>query len=443
VSVSCLSVSCLSVSCLSVGSGTVDAMDTTTLLVGLAAVVIGAVLGWSLGRGGAGHELARARAERDLLAERLAAREALDEDDRQTAAELAPLRLALSRMEAQVRDLERDRVEQFGSVGERLGEVARQTAELRDQTASLSGALNSSGVRGTWGEAQLRRILEHSGMLARCDFEEQVSAVSQHDATVRPDVVVHLPGDKLLVLDSKAPLGAFLQAQADGITTGERTGLLRQHARALRGHVDALAAKSYWSAFTTTPELVICFVPSDAVLAAALQAAPDLYDHAQARKVVLASPATLLALLRALAFAWQQDTLADNARELVRLGTELHQRIGTLGRHVSAMGSALRRSVETYNSMVGTLESRVMVTSRNLQQVGIAESAHPDLEPVRASVRPLTAPELISDELTEVAGVRDEIDPDLAAGPGQSQGAGPGRDDAGPGYSSESWRRKA
>ena len=403
------------------------------VLTAVLAGALGLLVGWLLARGAGSAALARARAERDLLAERLAAREALDEDDRQTAAELAPLRLALGRVESQVRELERDRQEQFGSVGERLGEVARQTAQLREQTAGLSGALNSSGVRGTWGEAHLRRILEHSGMLARCDFDEQVSAVSQHDLTVRPDVVVRLPDDKVLVLDSKAPLSAFLRGQADGISAEERTGLLRQHARSLRGHVDALAGKAYWSAFTTTPELVICFVPSDAVLAAALQAAPDLYDHAQSRRVVLASPATLLALLRALAFAWQQDTLADNARELVRLGTELHQRIGTLGKHVTAMGSSLRRSVETYNAMIGTLESRVLVTSRSLTEAGVAESAHPTPEPVRATPRTLTAPELLADELAEVANARAEIDPALTA---------PAEVDAAP-YSSESWRRKA
>ncbi|WP_109472144.1 DNA recombination protein RmuC [Ornithinimicrobium cavernae] len=409
-------------------------MDTSTLLVGLAAAALGLLIGWMLARSSASAALARTRAERDLLGERLTARESLDEDDRQTAAELAPLRLALSRVEAQVRELERDRQEQFGSVGERLGEVARQTAELREQTAGLSGALNSSGVRGTWGESQLRRILEHSGMLARCDFDEQVSAVSQHEVTVRPDVVVHLPQDKVLVLDSKAPLSAFLRAQADGLPHDERTGLLRQHARALRGHVDSLAGKAYWSAFRTSPELVICFVPSDAVLAAALQAAPDLYDHAQSRKVVLASPATLLALLRALAFAWQQDTLEGNARELVRLGSELHQRLGTLGRHVTAMGSALRRSVETYNSMIGTLESRVMVTSRSLQEAGVAGPGHPTLEPVTAAVRPLTAPELITEELAEVAGTREEIDPALTT---------PVTGGGSPSYSSESWRRNA
>ena len=404
-------------------------METWIIMPALVLAAVGVVAGWLLGRASGTAALARVRAERDLLAERLATREALVEDDRQTAAELAPLRQALGRVESQVRDLERDRQEQFGSVGERLGEVARVTAQLREQTAGLSGALNSSGVRGTWGESQLRRILEHSGMLARCDFEEQVSSVSEHDVTVRPDVVVHLPDDKVLVLDSKAPLSAFLRAQADGLSGEERTGLLCQHARALRGHVDALAGKAYWSAFRTTPELVICFVPSDAVLAAALQAAPDLYDHAQARRVVLVSPATLLALLRALAFAWQQDTLADNARELARLGGELHQRLGTLGRHVTSMGSALRRSVETYNSLIGTLESRVMVTSRSLAEAGVAESAHPPLEPVTSTPRPLTAPELVHDELLAVSGDREEID--LAATrPGQA-------------YSSDSWRKKA
>lgn len=391
-------------------------MQIATVLLLLVALAGGLLLGALIARFAAAAELARTRAERDVLRERLAGCEARSQEDRQTASELAPLRSALGRMESQVRDLERDRAEQFGSVGERLGEVARQTAQLREQTASLSGALNSSGVRGTWGEAQLRRILEHSGMLPRCDFDEQVSAVGTHDATVRPDVVVHLPDDKVLVLDSKAPLSAFLRAQADGIPGPERAALLSQHAEALRGHVNTLAGKAYWNAFRTTPELVVCFVPSDAVLAAALQAAPDLYDHAQGHRVVLASPATLLALLRALAFAWQQDTLADNARELVRLGTELHHRLGTLGRHVRSMGAALRRSVESYNSMIGTLETRVMVTSRQLREVGVADTGHATLEPVTAAIRPLSAPELLTAELAEVDQGREDIDPDLAAG---------------------------
>ncbi|WP_237767499.1 DNA recombination protein RmuC [Serinicoccus sp. CUA-874] len=249
--------------------------------------------------------------------------------------------------------------------------------------------MSASGTRGTWGEVQLRRVMEHAGMLARCDFDEQVSAISRHDARVRPDAVVRLPGDKVIVVDSKAPLSAFLRAQAPERSGDEVDALLGEHAAALRTHVDGLAAKDYWSAFATSPELVVCFVPSDAVLAAALRAAPDLYDHAQSRKVVLASPATLLAVLRATALAWQQDALAGNARDLLALGSELHQRLGTVGRHTRAMGSALRRSVETYNQLVGTLESRVMVTSRRMSELGLAEAGPEPLPVLESAPRPV------------------------------------------------------
>ncbi|WP_130014323.1 DNA recombination protein RmuC [Serinicoccus sediminis] len=379
-------------------------MSTTVtgLLPLLVALLVGLVLGWLLGRARtaarlarAGTELALAQADRDRERSRGAELEQLlaeagreEETDRRTAAELAPLRSALERVERQVRTLERDRVEQFGQVGEHLDQVASQTRALQQQTAALSGALSASGTRGTWGEVQLRRVMEHAGMLARCDFDEQVSAVSRHDARVRPDAVVRLPGGKVLVVDSKAPLSSFLRAQAPQCPPDQVDDLLRDHAVALRGHVEALAAKEYWSAFTTSPELVVCFVPSDAVLAAALRAAPELYDHAQSRKVVLTSPATLLAVLRATALAWQQDALAGNARELLALGTELHQRLGTVGRHTRAMGTALRRSVETYNQLVGTLESRVMVTSRRMTELGLAESTHDPLPGLEVAPRP-------------------------------------------------------
>ncbi|PZU47938.1 MAG: DNA recombination protein RmuC [Arsenicicoccus sp.] len=378
------------------------------------ALLVGVALGWLVGRSGlrarlarADTEVALARADRERERSRAGELEQLleetgqeEETDRRTAAELAPLRASLERVERQVRTLERDRVEQFGQVGEHLDQVVAQTRALQEQTAALSGALSASGTRGTWGEVQLRRVMEHAGMLARCDFDEQVGAVSRHDARVRPDAVVRLPGDKVLVVDSKAPLSAFLRAQAPERSPAQVDDLLRDHAAALRGHVDALAAKDYWSAFTVSPELVICFVPSDAVLAAALRAAPDLYDHAQSRKVVLASPATLLAVLRATALAWQQDALAGNARELLALGTELHQRLGTVGRHTRAMGSALRRSVEAYNQLVGTLESRVMVTSRRMSELGLAEDQHPVLAPLEVAPRP-TGPDWLAAELAD------------------------------------------
>ena len=299
-------------------------------------------------------------------------------------------------------------MEQFSQVRVQLADVATTTSALRSQTASLVGSLNASTIRGNWGEVQLRRVLEHAGMLARCDFEEQVSAVSSHERGVRPDVVVRLPGDKCLVVDAKAPLTAFLGAQADGIEPAERSRLLAAHATSLRGHVDSLATKAYWSAFTNTPEMVVCFIPGDAILAAALAADPALFDYAQARRVVLASPGTLLALLRTVAFTWQQDALTANAQLLLTLGSELYSRLGTLGSHATRMGASLQKSVESYNALVGALESRVMVTARKMHEIGLAQTPLPETGPVETAPRPLTATELIAALDKDVA--RPELD---------------------------------
>ncbi|AXH97608.1 DNA recombination protein RmuC [Ornithinimicrobium avium] len=374
------------------------------------ALAVGAVVGAALARAGARAGLVRAEAERDGWARQAQGLEDALAQERGSAAQLAPLGQALRRVEEQVHVLERDRSRQFGEVGVQLADVAEQARALHRQTAALSGALNSSGTRGTWGEVQLRRVLEHAGMLERCDFDEQVSAVTRHDARVRPDAVVHLPGGKSLVVDSKAPLTAYLRAQGEDVPAEEAARLLRDHARALRGHVETLAGKDYWSAFASSPELVVCFVPSDSVLAAALRAEPDLYDHAQSRRVVLASPATLLAVLRATALAWQQEALTANAQQLLRLGTELHQRLGTVGRHLGSMGSSLRRSVETYNHLVGTLESRVLVTTRRMHELGLVEEAVEAPPPVDASPRPLTSAELLADELESATPRRDDLD---------------------------------
>ena len=379
-------------------------------------ILIAAVVGMLIGGAGAwlvarvlfaGHSAALAT-ERDLMRERVIDLEAMISDDAQTATMLAPLRDALVRVERQVGTLERDRVAQFSQVSVQLADVATSTNALRSQTASLVGSLNASTIRGNWGEVQLRRVLEHAGMLARCDFEEQVSAVSSHERGVRPDVVVRLPGDKCLVVDAKAPLTAFLGAQADGIDSAERSRLLVAHATSLRGHVDSLATKAYWSAFTNTPEMVVCFIPGDAILAAALAADPALFEYAQARKVVLASPGTLLALLRTVAFTWQQDALTTNAQLLLTLGSELYSRLGTLGSHATRMGASLQKSVESYNALVGALESRVMVTARKMHEIGLAQTPLPETGPVETAPRPLTATELIAALDKDVA--RPELD---------------------------------
>ena len=373
------------------------------MIASLVGMLIGAVVAWLVARVLFTGRSAALSTERDLIRERVIDLETAISDDAQTATMLAPLRDALVRVERQVGTLERDRVEQYSQVSVQLADVTTSTNALRSQTASLVGSLNASTIRGNWGEVQLRRVLEHAGMLARCDFEEQVSAVSSHERGVRPDVVVRLPGDKCLVIDAKAPLTAFLSAQADGIEPAERSRLLAAHATSLRGHVDSLATKEYWSAFTNTPEMVVCFIPGDAILAAALAADPALFEYAQTRRVVLASPVTLLALLRTVAFTWQQDALTANAKLLLKLGSELYSRLGTLGSHATRMGASLQKSVESYNALVGALESRVMVTARKMHELGLAETPLPETGPVGTATRPLTATELIAALDPEVA----------------------------------------
>jgi DNA recombination protein RmuC len=362
------------------------------LILGL---VVGGAAGWWSARGSAAAALASARTEADLLRERVVDLEAAVSDDAQTAAALGPLRDALVRVEQQVGTLERDRTSQFAALETTIAAVHQSTTALGRQTQSLAGSLNSSTVRGAWGEVQLRRVLEHAGMLARCDFDEQVSRVSRHQRQVRPDVVVRLPGDKYLVIDSKAPMGAFLGAQADDLPSAERRDLLRAHAASLKSHVTALAAKDYWTAFENSPEMVVCFVPSDAMLAAAMSADPALHEDAMARRVVLVGPGALLALLRTVAFTWQQDALTAHARDVMTLGRDLYDRLGTLGSHTMRMGTALQRSVEAYNQMVGALESRVLVSARRMHQAGIVERPLPAPQPLEAGPRVLTAMELI------------------------------------------------
>ena len=256
-------------------------------LVGL---VTGALVAWLTVNARYAARLAAASAERDLLRERVIDLQTARSADSETAQLIGPLRESLVRVERQVHELERDRGEQFSVVASELARVQSSTQGLRDQTASLVGSLSSSSVRGTWGEVQLRRVLEHAGMLSRCDFDTQVGARNDHGASVRPDVVVHLPGGKHVVIDSKAPMTEFLAAQAQGIGDAERDQRLRAHAKALRGHVDALAERSYWTAVDATPEMVVCFVPGEGILGAALAADPELHEHAMRRNVVLASP---------------------------------------------------------------------------------------------------------------------------------------------------------
>lgn len=366
------------------------------------------LVGFLIARVGYAARLAAATTEAALLRERVDDLEAALAQDQEAAALLAPLRDTLGRVEAQVSGLERDRAEQFGSIHQALRRVESGTGELSRTTANLVGSLRSSTVRGAWGEVQLRRVLELAGMLARCDFDEQVSTTTVHGAVVRPDVVVRLPGHRQLVVDAKAPMMAFLDAQADGLDEEARDDLLADHARALRAHVAGLARKEYWSAFEATPELVVCFVPSDAVLAAALARDPALHEWALDSKVALVGPATLLALLRTAALAWQQDAVTASAAEVSRLGRDLYARLSTLGEHTARLGRSLTSSVEAYNAFVGTMESRVLVSARRMNDLGIVSTRLPDTAPLDATPRVLTAAELIDAAVAQDA--RPELD---------------------------------
>lgn len=371
------------------------------LLVGLlVGLTVGGALVATVLRPRAAASRAGVVAERDLLRARVEGLEtALDERASQEQT-LAPLSSTLARVERQVAVLERDRVEQYAGLREQLTGLALTNEALRTQTAALAGALRSPNARGSWGEVQLRRVVEHAGMLNRVDFTEQATGTSRSGASVRPDLVVNLPGGKHVVVDAKAPLAAFLEQRYD------------DHAKAVRAHVDALAGKQYWTAFTDSPEIVVCFVPGEAFLAAACEADPALLEAAMAKRVVLATPTTLLALLRTVALTWQQDALAGSARQLFDVGRELHSRLGTLGGHAGKLGRDLQRSVEGYNALVSSLESRVLVTARRMRDLGVVDDELPVVPPLEVSPRPLTASELIDDALGEVA-TRDDGDDGL------------------------------
>lgn len=377
---------------MSVVSDSVMDMPEISIVLAALAAAISAVVTWLAFRAKYAESLAAASTERDVLRERVADLTAHHDESDATARTLAPLAQALQRVEHQVGALERDRQHQFGTIGAQLAEVSSQTTRIGDEAARLAGALRASAVRGAWGEVQLRRVLEAAGMLARCDFDEQVSAVNAHQVKIRPDVVVRLPGAKVIVIDAKAPMDAFLEAQTEGLSDDEVNGLLAGHGRALRSHVDALGGKAYWSAFETSPELVVCFVPAESMLAAALSADPGLMEHAAARKVALASPSTLLAMLRTVAVVWQQDAVAANAREIQQLGQELFTRLGTMAGHVDKMGGSLTRTVEQYNQFVGALERRVLVTARRMAELEVTTGEVAEPQPLEIAPRPSQLP---------------------------------------------------
>jgi DNA recombination protein RmuC len=275
----------------------------------------------------------------------------------------------LDRLSDQMRDLDRHRATW-------QGEFHQQVTDLARETRSLSTALRRPHVRGRWGELHLRRAVELAGLVDRCDFTEQVRF---DDGAQRPDLVVHLVGRRQVVVDAKVPLDAYLDATSTDDDTVRREALGR-HARQLRQHVDGLSSKAYWRALSETPEFVVLFVPAESFLAAALDTDPGLIDYAASRQVVLASPTTLIALLRTVAQGWSHEALADQAREIHRLGRDLHQRLGLLSTHLDRVGRSLNIAVGHFNQAVGSYESRVLVSARRFAELSVVTE---DLDPPR------------------------------------------------------------
>jgi DNA recombination protein RmuC len=305
---------------------------------------------------------------------------------------LTPLRDTLGKIEHRLGELETARTEAYAALLEQVRASQAATDAVRAQTAALVTTLRKPQARGAWGELSLRRVAEAAGMLARCDFTEQPSVAAQ-DATRRPDMVVHLAGGRNVVVDAKVPLLAFLEA-ADATDEETRTQRLRAHARHLRAHVDGLSGKAYWRLFSPTPEFVVLFVPAEAFLAPALEQDPTLLEYAAARKVMIATPTTLIAMLRTIAHAWTQEALTSRARDVFELGRELYSRLSTLGDHMERLGRSLKNAVGDYNATVGSLESRVFVPARRLAALEVVEEELRTLQPVDAGVRALSAVEL-------------------------------------------------
>jgi DNA recombination protein RmuC len=316
---------------------------------------------------------------------------------RQEAIELLlkPIGEQLGKYEAGMQRLEVERQRAYTTLTEQMKNLSISHDHLQKETRNLVTALRSPQTRGRWGELQLRRVVEMAGMLEHCDFDEQVSSDGD-SGRMRPDMVVHLPGNKNVVVDAKVPMQAFLDANDADDESGRRSHLA-SHGRQMKAHVDALSKKEYWKRVEPSPEFVVAFIPGDPLLTAALEHEPGLMEYAVANHVLLATPTSLIALLRAVAYGWQQDALAENAREVQLLGAELYERLSVLGDHFSSVGKGLNNAVTAYNRAVGSLEGRVLVTARRFVEMGVVGAGEKELAAppsVDATTRALQSPEL-------------------------------------------------
>lgn len=348
-------------------------------------------------------------AERTVLDERVEAAvkalsaEALDQNtarllelaDSRLSGYVRPLKDSLEKMDQQLQGVERVRQEAYGALTEGVRQLRADQERLRTETGNLATALRAPHVRGRWGEIQLRRVIELAGMLEHCDFEEQRTHTDGDGNALRPDVTVKLPGDKQIVIDSKVPLIAYLEAVREDATEDVRRAAFADHARHVRDHIQKLGQKAYWRQLPSTPEFVVMFLPDESFLRAALEHDSSLQEYALANNVIPATPTNLIGLLRAVHYGWQQETVAQSAREVSDLGRELYKRLATMGAHFSKLGRSLDGAVKAYNETVGSLERNVLPQARKFEKHGITGVEVPEIQPVERQTRALAAAELV------------------------------------------------
>ena len=335
--------------------------------------------------------------------ERLA-RDERDREENRLIKELAPVKDRLEQMQLSVASLEKERTEQFGTIQEQLKNAVNSDEQLRKTTMALSQALSSNSIRGVWGETQLRKLVELAGLIKHADFSEQAT-FSTDSGSGRADLIINLPGGKSLAIDSKVPFNSYQEASAisehaEGEDAKKRQDLITAHVKAMKLHIDALSTKEYWTGLNASPDFVIAFVPSESLLSAALDADPALLEYAFKKNVALASPVSLFSVLKTINYIWRQNADESSVRNMIRLGKELYERVGKIAEHADKLGRSITNTVKDYNVFVSSLETRVLVTARKLNdldenQLGTEEISTPT--PIEAGPTSITANELQKD----------------------------------------------